>query len=147
MPKKLAEITIQGYDDVIRNLKQLDHKIQLKVMRSALRAGAKVIQRNARQLVPTDTGNMKKNIKLKSLKRSKKQMGVNIVTGTRESMGIPQKGKGYYPFSVEYGTSEMKAQPFMRPALEGNRVAATKAIGDTLEKGIKKVVAKMKKVK
>ena len=43
----------------------------------------------------------------------------------------------YAPY-VEQGTSKMAAQPFLRPALDGNRARIQRMIGDVVGKAVKR---------
>ena len=137
---RFIELQLEGFDDVIKTFEKLDDKLQAKVMRPALRAGAKVIAKAAKNKSPTLTGKNKRFIKVKALKRSRKTIGVAIQTGTREELGIPRDEFGYYPMALEYGTQHIKKRPFMRPALEQNRGKAILAIGKKMKGGIEKIL-------
>lgn len=142
---KLFDLKLEGFEDVIKTFNTLDDKLQKKAMRPALRAGAKIIQKAAKNKSPTLTGKNKKFIKVKSLKRSRGSVGLAIQTGTREQLGIPRDEHGYYPMVLEYGSKHVKKQPFMKPALEQNREKSTKAIGKKLKAGIEKILRGKKK--
>lgn len=133
-----VDFKLKGFSRVSRAFNKLDHKARKKHLRPALRAGAKVIKNAAQSLAPKDSGALKRTIKVRSLKRSRKNFGVFIRTGTASELGIKEtKGRGYYPFSVEYGTDEQPARPYMRPALKNNDERARKAIAERLWKGIR----------
>lgn len=146
MATKIAELKISGFDEVLKVFKTLEPKLQKKALRPALRAGAKVIQKSAKQKAHRDSGLNAKFIKVKSLKRSRGQIGVMIQTGTREQLQIPKSDKGYYPFTEEFGTRKRPAHAYMKPALSEKHQEATRAVGKELGKRQDKIIAGMKKV-
>ncbi len=147
MAFKFLDIKIAGFEDLNKNLKKLNEKVQTRITKAALKKGANVILAAAKQNTPSDSGANHMNLKVKAIrkKRSSTNIGFAIQTGTREELGI--KGKGYYPFSLEYGTKDTEAQPYLRPALEDNREKAIQVIGKALEKSIARQVKKNAKRK
>jgi HK97 gp10 family phage protein len=147
--KSSLGITLQldGFEEVIRQFDTLEAKLQKKGLTKAQRAGANVIAKDARKRAHKLSGNNRKFIKVKAIRRSRKAFGVNIQTGTRAELGIPADAEGYYPFTEEYGSKDNGAHPYMRPALATKREEATNAIGKALEKEVEKAVKKGKKVK
>ena len=138
---RLFDLEVKGFKAVIKTFNVLDDNLQRKVLRQALRSGAKIIQKAAKAKSPVGiTGNNKKFIKIKSLKRSRVTVGVAVVTGTREQLGIPRDEFGYYPMVLEYGSKHVKKQPFMKPALEQNREKVIKEIAKKIEAGIEKIL-------
>lgn len=134
---RVTSFELEGFEDVIAKLGDLPKTLEKKIVRKALRVGGKIILKEARRLAPKGpTGKLKKTIKLKSVKRSRKRIGVYIRTGTRSELGIKKKDKGYYPFSVEFGTQFSLASPYMRPALKNNADRARKEIGKEIKKGL-----------
>lgn len=132
------DFKLKGFSRVTRAFNKLDGKLKKKHLRPALRAGAKVIKNAAQSLAPKDKGKLKSTMKIRALKRSRKNFGVFIRTGTATELGIPNTpGRGYYPFTVEYGTDTQPAKPYMRPALMNNDERARKAVADRIWRGIK----------
>ena len=70
----------------------------------ALTAAALVVQSEAVLRCPVDTGNLRSSITY-NVKPKEARVGTNV----------------HYAPHVCYGTKKMKAQPFLRPALDGNR--------------------------
>lgn len=100
----------------------INYKRPDKILTALYRAvdfGAKRIERRAKYLCPVDTGKLERSIKIE-----------DIVGG--KSIGPDTD----YDVYVEYGTSKMAAQPYMRPALTENR----KPIANRLTKYIKEVL-------
>jgi HK97 gp10 family phage protein len=105
---------------VFNQLNRLEPKLKAKIGRKAARKVAKeTVYKTAREKVPVKSGDLKKSIKVRALKRSRKnkhKVGARVVTGPGFF-----KGEQYYGGFVEYGTRRMAAQPFMRPAAIENR--------------------------
>ena len=84
-----------------------------KTIRSTLDTiGDKVVEW-AQDLAPVDTGNLKS-----SLTHEAQSNDVEIVGTSNQK--APYKNVDYAPF-VELGTVKMRAQPFLRPAIEQNQ--------------------------
>jgi len=122
-----------------KKLKQLESKIEKKIIRQALRAGAKVIAKEAKQLAPVDTGELKSKIKVWALKRSRKKIGVLVGTSAKE-----YTGDQFYAAFVEYGTKDQPAKPFLGPAAEAKGPEAKAAVEKKLAEGIEKETNKLR---
>ena len=97
-------IKLQNLEKII---KKYDKLSQVDVMPEITKA-ARVVQKTAKSLAPVDTGTLKGSIRVKSYKDQKSAI---VYTLTE------------YAIFQEFGTSKMKPQPFMRPALIINRLA------------------------
>ena len=95
-----------------------------KAIRSALDTVGDQVVGWAQNLAPVDTGNLKS-----SLDHKEESNNVELV-GT-SSAKAPYKDVKYSVF-VELGTAKMRAQPFLRPAIENNRSTIMQIIKDTL---------------
>lgn len=146
MAQGIATLELTGFDEVIKIFETLEPKLKKKALRPALRAGAKIILAAAKIKAHRFSGLNAKFLKVKSMKRSRKSIGVVIQTGTRQQLKIPGSDKGYYPFSEEYGTKDTPAHPYLRPALKENSMIALQAIGLELGRRQDMIIAKMKKV-
>lgn len=73
-----------------------------------------IVERDAKMLAPVDTGAMRNSIASEMVDDLTGQVSV---------------GQEYARF-VEYGTSRMAAQPFLTPALEGNRAEFQREIAE-----------------
>lgn len=94
--------------------------------RRAIETACIIVEDSAVQLVPVDTGLLKKSINRRLI--------------TRKGVIIGQVGTNveYAPFQ-EFGTSKMKARPFLTPALKMNQSRIEKIIAGALDKSIDKV--------
>ena len=126
-------------DDLLKALKQFPQNIQKNVITGAIRAGCKPILNEAKANIPIDSGNLKKSmgiIKRKSRDKTKVRFSVTPRRGG--------KYDGFYAHMIEFGTSKMTAQPFMRPAYENQDDQSINAAKEYLAKRIDKEVEKAK---
>lgn len=130
----MATVTITGAKELQAKLAKLPKKVANKIQRQGIRKGAKIIQEEARRLVPRKSGLLRKSIKVRVPK--KKRRGEIIISVQTGSLG-DFKGKSFYGAFVEYGTSKMAARPFMRPAADNKKQAATDAIVQSIREGIR----------
>lgn len=131
MARRVAtfDISMLGVPQLTAEFKALESKFQKKALRKGLRAGAKIIQRAAKANAPQgETGNLRKFIKVRADKRSRSRLGIRVMTGTRDQLGIDANDPVYYPGVVEYGSKNRPPQPFMRPAFNANQARAKRAI-------------------
>ena len=116
-------VVLLGIKEIDRKLKRLDAKFGKKVVRKALRTGAKMVADEARRQAPVDSGTLRSAIKVKAQKRSRKSIGINVIVG--EGFFI---GKTFYAGFIEFGApghkmfgkgrAPLDAAPFMRPAYD-----------------------------
>ncbi|NYT76552.1 HK97 gp10 family phage protein [Alcaligenaceae bacterium] len=143
----------------------LNDDIQKKAGRNAVSAGANVIKKEAKKLVPVlavDTitrnpGTIKKNIRSKAVKKKDgtfearvwvKGLGAKKISAFKASTGNAAKDNPDDPFYwhfVEFGTAKAPAQPFMRPAFEQQKVVAAEKIKSNLLNRINKEAARIGK--
>ena len=145
---------LKGGKELQDFLNQLPAKIEQNVMRSALRAGAKVIADEAKVRVPVgDSGLLRDSIRV-STRARKGRVSASAKAGDK---------KAFYWRWVEYGTaaheirpkngkslffsglfSELidhpgaRAKPFMRPAFDNKANEAIQAVGRMIGKRLNK---------
>lgn len=66
------------------------------------------VERTAKRLCPVDTGRLRSSIRWSF---ARDDLGLHAIVGTNVA----------YALHVEFGTSRMRAQPFLRPALSAGR--------------------------
>ena len=103
MPSQGIDIDMLGDKELARDFAALPFKVQKKLFRKSLRPGAKIVQARAKELVPVKTGRLKRSLKIRATRRARRVLGVQVLTGTREQLGISPDAKGYYPAALEYG--------------------------------------------
>ena len=138
-------------------LKNLPAKLQQRVVVGATRAAAATIAKEAREIVPVRTGLLKKSISVRMVPKRKTPSGhvhFYVVPLTKMKFtasikigGQSAKLKGtrtvFYAHMVEFGTVNMAAQPFMRPAYENSADKSVKAFQQYALKRTEKEIAKM----
>jgi len=143
-------ISITGLADLEKRLQELPDKLARNVLRGAVRAGAVVIQKEARSMAPVSAeahylgkGSKRVEIQPGSLKR-----GIKVRMAPRKSRTSPieywvyiSKKLWYWKF-LEFGTSKMAGSPFMRPAFESMRESAVERLREYLAARIDKEAAK-----
>lgn len=123
---------ITGADKLERALRELGTEVAGRLGTNAVRAGARVIARDAKRRAPVgETGDLKKSVKVP------KQ-----VDRTANSRVAYAGSKLFYSRFVEFGTSRAPAKPFLRPAMDEQAQAAVQKMLDNLGAGINKVIVK-----
>lgn len=159
------EVKIEGLEDVQRKLKLLPERLGRNAMRRALRRGANVIRdqarANARTLDDTETTeSIAKNVRVsgmsRRMERSQKVIGMRVGIaggaksrrrggGTYEVGGDKSNpgGDTWYWRLLEFGTSKMRARPFMRPAMEQSATKAFSVTADAMNVQVDKEIGKL----
>ena len=153
----MNDLEIRGGEELARALKSLPAKLEANVLRGALRAGARVIQEEAKAQVPVDDGRLRDSIRISGgLKRGR--ASAQVIAGGNK------KGQPWYAHLVEYGTKPhdirpakgkslffagllrrlirhpgARAKPFMRPAFDQKRDEAVSRIGQYVRDRLAKI--------
>lgn len=127
-----AGIRIIGDKQLIKKLKKLGPRIFKKSIKKALRRGAKPFVKTARGSAERETNTLRKSIGVR-VKTYGRSGVIMALIGPRSSItGIGPDGRVRKPVKyahlVEFGTDNLPARPFMRPAWEQNKQAASKRI-------------------
>lgn len=160
------QFSLTGVDSLIGKLESISYDLKRKGGRAALRKAAQVVanaaKSNAKKLDDSATGrSIAANIALRWNGRVFKRTGdlafrVGVLHGAvvREK-GNPDAGVNgptphwrFLEFGtelLEFGTEKMRAQPFMRPALEENIAAATSTFITQYEKSIDRAIKRAAK--
>lgn len=93
-----AQVKMEGMEELDRKLKLLAFPEARKVISSSLRAGAKVEHQAAKAAVPTLTGKLLQNIKVRAGKRKKNYVTVHVMIGKQY-----WTGEAWYGAAVEFG--------------------------------------------
>lgn len=145
----MADVHVKGLEDLQKFLDELPAKVEKNIIRSALRAGAKLIQQQAVANVPVKSGELRNSLKISTRAR------VGRVTAS-------VKTKLFYARFVEFGTHAhniaaktgwlsfggifaksvqhpgARPHPFLRPALDATASAAVVAVGEQVKKRLTK---------
>ena len=144
---------LQGLDPVLRRMRTLAPKLQRSGLKAAVRKGATVFARaareNAKQVDDPETGeSIARNIATQfSSRESKREKGVVYRVGVlggaklKNDPGSAPGGFTWYWRFVALGTSKVRARDFMLPAMVNNLDRATSTVVSELERQIDKAVA------
>jgi len=156
-----SEFKITGLEELKKQLEALPANIEKNVTRGALRAGVKVFQARAKELVPVKSGALRDSIKIRA-KVNKKTgyLNVKLVVGDKKAWYAnmveggtiahlikPKKRKSLFIAGimrelVEHPGAHM--QPFMRPAFDQTQKEAIDATAAYFRKRIPREIKKAK---
>lgn len=88
----MSTVNVKGLDELAKMLDSLPVKIARNIMRAAVNAGSKVVRDKARELVPVDSGDLRKSI----VTRQSKAANGTISGGVKTDL--------FYARFVEFGT-------------------------------------------
>jgi len=159
------DVAIEGLDGVLDAMGKLTDKVQRKIVTAAARKGANVIRDRARSNAarvddPQTPESIAKNIVTQAMSKRRVPDGVGMRVGvlggakqykknkTNERKGRVGEsyavgghkdnpgGDTFYWRFLEFGTADVKAEPFMRPAMEEEKTAAFDAVAASLQQAI-----------
>jgi HK97 gp10 family phage protein len=104
-----------------------------KAVRRGSRAGAKIVQAEAKRNAPVDTGALVAGIKVRSIKRSRRYIGTNCT--------IRVKGGVKYAGFQEYGTKRNPATKYMTKAVKSQESSAMAAFSAAITTAAKSYAA------
>ncbi len=156
-------VKVEGLDEIVRRLRALPSEVSGKnggPLRKALVKGAQLVKDDARAHVPVGSGALRDNIIIWR-DRNPGQIGANehyrvmvrkikltrkvkaLLRRVRKVASIRLREDAYYWRFLEFGTSKMRARPFLRPAFDNNKGAINSTFIETLSKGIDDAVKKL----
>jgi HK97 gp10 family phage protein len=156
-------VKVEGLDDIVARLRALPEAVSGKnggPLRVALAKAAQLVRDDARAHAPVDSEALRDNI-IMYRDRNPEQIGANehyrvgvrkikftrkvkaLLRRIRKSAGIRIREDAYYWRFIEFGTSKMKARPFLRPAFDNNKAAINDTFVQSLSDGIDKAVRKL----
>lgn len=144
-------MNINGADQIIKKLEKLANEGKLKASRAALLQSANVVKKSAVTKAkaiddPTTTNDISKNVTAQFDRRSFRRSGdvkyrIGVAGGAKQ--GNSKGGRGgdtFYWRFLEFGTKNMAARPFLRPAIDETKEAAVDKFAEVMEKQIDKVI-------
>lgn len=99
-------LDLSGDQDLFFALVALPNNVQDRVAKTAFKVPAERMAETAKQLAPEASGFLKKQIKVRSLRRNRFRVGVRVGTAETEFTG-----KAFYAYFQEYGWKQGK-RPF-----------------------------------
>jgi HK97 gp10 family phage protein len=157
-------VRVEGLKELEKRLKSLADEIGGKKaaqpVKAALRKAGRIVQKDAQSIVRRKTDLLHDNIIVTTAKRQPPgRFAMNVTVRAkakkyadnaknRKAGKVGKKFKDYgalfYGRFLEFGTSKMKAYPFLRPAFERNKGGLPNVIRDELAKAIEKAVQRMR---
>jgi len=152
------DVRVVGYEEMVQMLHQLDLKKQNRIVRSALRAGAVIVQSAISEAAPVNEWPLSPNSSAQAPGALKNDIGIRIAGSAEDYIAIvgPLAHTEQLARWVEYGhrivrggysriakdgrtlrgpgkeVGRVDAHPFIRPAFERVRGEAVQAIQKTL---------------
>ena len=136
-------VTFAGFKDLDADFKLLSNAEKRQVSRKAVRAGAVVFRDAVRANAPVRSGVLKRSISVDTV-RGSATAGVKFKKVLVKKKGKKGKHKSvpFYWYFLEHGTSNMPAQPFVRPAFDASVKQAEEAAFNQYLKDIDGIFSK-----
>ena len=132
-------LDLLGLGELEADLQRLSRSLANKAVRDAVMAGAKLARDKTRQSAPVRSGKLKKNIvvtrQLDSSDAAVAGVSVKRPAGKKRQSPKPESAPYYWRF-LEFGTSQMNAKPFLRPAWDNNLPQIEDAVRSKLAQAI-----------
>jgi HK97 gp10 family phage protein len=135
-----GEVHIKGLEEMRKKLAAVDGAVAKKLIRRALRAGAKVIATQCKADAPLRGGLLRSKIRVKAGKRKRNHIRMNVAIGKKDF-----QGDTFYAGFVDRGRKSGKrgsrnrhpiaGSKFLEKAFDKARGAAGEAILATLKTG------------
>lgn len=136
----MAQFILENAPALRRKLKMLGSSRQFRaVVRKVLPEAAKPVLQQTKALAPFETGQLRRSLRIRAGKRSRKLISVFIDPGTKADLGISADATGFFPAHLELGTKFFPEKRFMRRAMDMKRVSATAMISRQLGAGIERL--------
>lgn len=146
----MSTVQTKGFAELQKMLDTLPAKIEQNILRSALRAGAKIVMSDAKSRARSVSGSLRNSIfirtgakkgKVVATIKNKRFYARFVETGTKRHL-ISSKG-GHLNIGGKFAGNLIthpgaKAKPFFRPALEAQTEAAISAIAAQIKKRLTK---------
>lgn len=155
-----VDFSLVGLDSLLGKFESITYDVKRKGGRAALRKAAQVVAQKAKEgaqrLDDPGTGrSIADNIALRWSSRRFKRDGdlmfrVGVMKGAKyakKGEDVPKESGAQTPHwrLLEFGTSKMRAQPFMRKALSENIAQATDTFVTEYEKSIDRAIKRAQK--
>lgn len=125
---------IKGAKELSAKLKRLSGSEGKKLLRKGLREGTKVIAAEARAIAPQASGELKRSIKTRALKRKKGRIGFRVTSR------LPYSVAQQYGWKHHKTKQAIEGTEFMSEAAEKNEEKVIANIDDKIEKTIKGII-------
>ncbi len=131
MAREEMAISLEGVDELIKNLESVSNDVAADLAR-CIRKGGKIVLDAAKDNIKSHklikSGDLLDNMSMNTTEKDRTQVEVTIGPGKKQ----------FYGMFHEYGTSKMKARPFLRPAYDENIEKVQEVIAEELRKIIER---------
>lgn len=152
----MVEMHLGGLDKLVAAFDRLTKKSVVKIIKSGLRVGAKIVQARVKAYIPRGPGQSvtRKSGKVRTVhlrdvikvgaksQRDKGTYGIRVYTPPRAVLGISASDKYYYPAAVEFGSKQGKriwaGKRYEFRAFEASRGDALAAMESAIATGIER---------
>lgn len=113
-----AKLSWKGFEDYLEALVEAGEEVEV-IAKEGIGEALKTVQTDMQNLVPIDTGNLYNHIQVDG----PHQEG-NVIygeVGVIHDIKFTDKDTAIYGNVIEYGSSSVAAQPYIRPAISKNR--------------------------
>lgn len=108
---------LKGFEAWVKYTDKVTRKTRKEIEKEVRKVGEDIV-RDAKAVVPVDTGRLKKSI---NYKLSPDRLSVKVGTDV------------YYSMFVEFGTYKMPARPYLTPAIARHAPRLTKGVEDAVK--------------
>jgi HK97 gp10 family phage protein len=136
-----SDFKILGGDNLEKALASLAPAMEKRVAKGAIRAGAVVIRKEARDNAPVRGGTLRRAIQVVARKGPGALVSVVVRRGRKFRS---RRQDAWYAGFVEFGTRYQPARPFMRRALDTKSNEAVKKTGEYIRTRFSKIVAELR---
>lgn len=143
-----ASFKASGFRDLDKQLAKLASGVPEERKRQHLHTSGQIIVAEAKRLAPVATGTLRDSIRMTDDKQGLLYGKLNA-TGRGNSDGISvyigpvgsvDDGDVYYARFQEFGTINMQAQPYMRPAIAAKRPEAERTLVQLLARDVLEMI-------
>lgn len=128
----MANIELTGVDEILNKLQQIGTNVG-KLENKALKNAAEPVLEDAKatNAFKDKSGKLRKGLKITNVKNKE---GIKYIL-----VGLDRgdNSETFYGKFIEFGTSKMRARPFLQPAYEKNVQNIKRTIAETLKEGLK----------
>lgn len=134
---------MEGLEETVHNLGELPKATRRNVLRRVLMRRAEPVATMAAQLAPEQTGRLAFSIAVSTQLTRRQRRGAKL--NEVEVYIGPAAGAGslYYASFREFGTAELPAHPYMRPAWDSQREEVLVQIGRDLGQEVENAAARI----
>lgn len=128
-----VDLNFGGMEDVLGKMRSLDDAVLGETVKEAALAGGAIIAASARQKAPRSRSPKSKGHAADSIAAR-----VSSSTTSRASIKVGPADWGFYLQFLEFGTSKLRAKPWLRPAMDEHKSEAIRVASDVFRQAITK---------